>query len=106
MSDFDAVRIGIENAFNSAGYQALCAAQQISDEQTRPSVLFRPNLARDGNRWSVLYGDNIAIGVCGFGDSPEEAMRDFDKAWHTKLPVELRRFHDDGRFIVPVPRCP
>jgi hypothetical protein len=32
-----------------------------------------------------LYGDNLQDGVGGFGDSPAEAMADFDKNWHAKL---------------------
>lgn len=48
----------------------------------RPSVLFRPNLSLDGNRWIALYGDNLQDGVAGCGVSPDEAMRDFDINWH------------------------
>jgi len=50
-----------------------------------PSVLYRPTLSRDGNQWCALYGENIQEGVCGFGDSPELAMQDFDRAWRKPL---------------------
>jgi hypothetical protein len=50
----------------------------------RPSVLFRPSLALDGNKYFVLYGPNIMEGCAGFGDSPEEAMDDFDRNWSAK----------------------
>jgi hypothetical protein len=57
----------------------------VSHEMQRPSAIFRPSLAIDGNKWSALYGSNLAEGVSGFGDSPSEAMADFDKAWNEKL---------------------
>ena len=51
-----------------------------------PSVLFKPNLSLDGDQWCALYGDNLQEGVSGFGNSPSEAMADFDKEWFAKLP--------------------
>lgn len=45
---------------------------------TDPSVLYRPKLSIDGNKWCALYGDNLQDGVCGFGDSPQAAMIDFN----------------------------
>ena len=47
----------------------------------RPSVLYRPTVVPDGSKWSALYGTNLMEGVSGFGDTPEEAMRDFDNNW-------------------------
>ena len=32
---------------------------------------------KDGNQWSFLYGDNIQDGICGFGDTIDEAALDF-----------------------------
>lgn len=60
--------------------EAIAAAQAAQ----RPSVLFRPKLSRDGNQWCAIYGDDLMEGVCGFGDSPAEAMTDFDKNWTAK----------------------
>jgi len=47
----------------------------------RPSVLHKPKLDRDGDKWCALYGDNLQVGIAGFGDSPELAMMDFDREW-------------------------
>lgn len=47
-----------------------------------PSVVWKPRLFIDGNQWCALYGENIQDGVAGFGSTPYEAMRDFDKNWH------------------------
>lgn len=56
-------------------------ARSLWDKQAAPHVLMRPDIARDGNKWSVLYGSNIMDGVCGYGDTPAEAMADFDQRW-------------------------
>lgn len=50
-------------------------------EQQRPSVLFRPKLMVDGAKYMALYGDDLMTGCAGFGDTPDAAMRDFDKNW-------------------------
>ena len=79
--------------------QDLSIAIEMEREiRCRPSVVYRPNLARDGDQWSALYGDNIMVGVCGFGPSPEEAMADFDRAWNEKLqPAILDRAREASR---------
>ena len=56
---------------------------QISaSEQTRPCVVFKPTLSRDGNQWCALFGTNLHDGVAGFGKTPAEAMYAFDQAWN------------------------
>lgn len=60
------------------------AAQDFSItalEMRRPSVLFRPALSIDGDQWCALYGDNLQDGLAGFGDTPAQAMVDFDAAF-------------------------
>lgn len=54
-------------------------------EHARPSAVYRPAISIDGNQWCALFGANLQDGVAGFGDSPAEAMHDFDKAWNKKL---------------------
>jgi hypothetical protein len=46
-----------------------------------PSVLIRPRVFVDGNQFCALYGENIQEGICGFGDTPEEALMAFDEEW-------------------------
>lgn len=48
-----------------------------------PSVIYRPSLKIDGNKWCALYGESLEEGIAGFGDTPAEAMAEFDKAWLT-----------------------
>ncbi len=61
------------------------AAESFYAEQKEPSAVYRPGLSIDGNKWCALYGDNLQDGVAGFGDSPAEAMTDFNKNWNAKL---------------------
>lgn len=67
------------------------AAQEANiTEQARraPHVLMRPAVFPDGNAWCALYGEDIQMGVAGFGDTPEAACADFDKAWWSqRLPA-------------------
>jgi len=65
--------------------QAQDAISTLSYELARPFVLLRPKMYPDGNQWCALYGDNIQEGVVGFGDSPELASYEFDKAWRESL---------------------
>lgn len=60
------------------------AAQEanITERARRaPHVLMRPALTADGDMWCALYGENLQEGVAGFGETPEMAMKAFDKAW-------------------------
>lgn len=36
----------------------------------------------DGNSWCVLLGDDIQVGICGFGDTPATAIFAFEDAMH------------------------
>ena len=72
------------NAICHAATMAGEAWQMVAFSYERPSVLYKPKLYLDGNKWCVLYGDNLQSGVVGFGDSPDAAMREFDKEWGNK----------------------
>lgn len=50
-------------------------------EMARPSVNFKPTLSRDGSQWCALLGDNLQVGLAAFGDTPAEAMLNFDVAF-------------------------
>ena len=59
----------------------------VSDEAAKPILgyLFgegsknRPvaKLSMDGNKWCILCGENLQEGICGFGDTVEEACIEF-----------------------------
>lgn len=93
---FDAVRTSLGNC--DVGGAVAEAARQCFDmsyalpalmqdivlqfaEHARPSAVYRPALSADGNQWCALYGENLQVGVAGFGDTPALAMADFDANW-------------------------
>ena len=68
--------------------QAKNMLAMVQVELTRPSVLFRPTVAQDGDQWCALYGENIMEGVCAFGPTPDLACRQFDIEWvHQKAVI-------------------
>lgn len=46
--------------------------------ELRPSAIYKPNLFIDGDKWCALYGGNVQEGIAGFGDSPADALVDFN----------------------------
>ncbi len=54
----------------------------IEAEEMNLFVLLKPSIQQDGNQWCVLYGDNLQVGIAGFGNTPMQAICDFNKAWH------------------------
>lgn len=71
------------------------SVREAAAEHARPSAVFKPRLSVDGNQWCALYGENLQDGVAGFGNSPAEAMWDFDRAWGEKLPAQQERSKAD-----------
>ncbi len=59
-----------------------------------PAEIYHPRIYIDGNQWCALYGENLQDGVAGFGDSPELAMQDFNKAWSATI-GEYREIVDE-----------
>lgn len=72
-----------DEAIANMQWNAANEAASTATEARRPSVLYRPLLSADGDKWCALYGEDLASGVAGFGDTPEQAMRAFDEAWRT-----------------------
>ena len=88
----DAVESVARDAFGYVSHQAQMVGQEWStaaQEQQRPCVLFRPKIMQDGNAWIALLGEDLAIGVVGCGNTPAEAMADFDRVfWGKKTNAE------------------
>ncbi len=55
--------------------------------------LLKPSIMLDGNKWCVLYGANLMEGIAGFGDTPIEAIYDFNRAFHRPGGSHDRRRH-------------
>ena len=45
----------------------------------------KPSLSKDGDHWCVLYGDNLQVGIAGFGKTPYLAILDWNKQWHKTI---------------------
>ena len=95
---YDATRASLRNCDVGAAIKAACSIdvshpvaclqQEFSlaaYQMARPAAIWRPALSIDGNKWCALYGNNLQDGVAGFGDSPSDAMDDFDRNWNAKL---------------------
>jgi hypothetical protein len=71
--------------------ETLWAVETAAYEQKRPSVLYRPTLMADGTMWCALLGDDLQIGVAGFGETPAKAMEAFDLAFlNERTPAAAR----------------
>lgn len=71
-------------AIDGAAFQVGQAAQVLSQEiasyhATWHSVL-KPSLTKDGNMWCALHGENLQVGVAGFGETPALALLAFERA--------------------------
>lgn len=49
--------------------------------------MLKPSIQRDGNQWCVLYGEDLQVGIAGFGDTPYEAILDWNKQWFEPIPA-------------------
>ena len=88
----DATETPVPSRFFHYSTHAFSVAQAVElavQEEQRPSVLFRPVLSKTRGplllSWAARYGDS---GPVGFGATPDEAIRNFDKAWYAKIKSE------------------
>ena len=68
-------------------YRAACARQGSAEEECHFKLfsMLKPSLQQDGNQWCVLYGENLQVGIAGFGDSPQLAILDWNKEWYKSI---------------------
>jgi hypothetical protein len=89
MTDYDSTQVMI--AVTGTMQEVGMLAQRLFEESRvflTAAYVLRPKLFPDGNQWCALYGENLQEGVAGFGDTPAEAMLDFDRNFHSqKLPM-------------------
>jgi len=77
-----AFRQALQDAFGMASHHMACVAQEYAyaaAQTTRPHIMYRLTPFQDGNAWCVLLGDDLRVGIAGFGDTPLKACHDFDK---------------------------
>jgi hypothetical protein len=44
----------------------------------------KPRISLDGNQWCCLYGADLHEGIAGFGNTPHDAIIDFNNAFYKK----------------------
>jgi hypothetical protein len=71
MSDEDTMRFQSAQSRLSASVQA----EEYNLVKTLGLVPYK-----DGNAWCVLWGEDLAVGVSGFGDTPYLAVLAFNRA--------------------------
>ncbi len=56
----------------------------VMEQQYLVFSMLKPKLYKDGNKWCCLYGDDLQTGIAGFGDTPFEAMTNWNAEWNKK----------------------
>jgi len=56
----------------------------VEKEEYNLFSMLKPKLYQDGNQWCCLYGEDLQIGIAGFGDSPYLAILDWNGEWYKK----------------------
>ena len=67
----------------------------VQREEMNLFSMLKPTINQDGDAWICLYDDDLATGVVGCGDTPYEAIIDWNKAWHKKATVVKRSDKQD-----------
>ncbi len=62
------------------GQAAEALAQEISAYHATWASVMKPALYKDGDMWCALYGEDLQVGIAGFGPTPALALMAFDAA--------------------------
>lgn len=79
------------------------AQTESAKELQRPSFQLRPILAIGGGGYVAIWGDPNypEAALVGLGDTPDAALRDFDRAFHRKLEDQHQVIRDSNK---PAPK--
>lgn len=101
--EIDRGSITNEQRKRSDSWIAYLEKQKSSAEEILTKAGIKP--CKDGNQWSILVGDNIQEGICGFGDTIDEALYQFlmdvqEYLKEQKPAVQKRTLKDEAeRFL-------
>ncbi len=100
----DVVERAARDAFDMGNMRNILTEQFCATamEMARPSVVYKPTLMADGDMWCVLLGEDLQVGIAGFGKTVAEAMTAFDQAFYKEqTPDAIRQSRiDNGQFGV------
>jgi hypothetical protein len=65
--------------------QLLSIETDGADKRRLWAIIYNLIPYQDGNQWCVLLGNDIQSGIVGFGDSPYDAIMDFENQMYKKL---------------------
>lgn len=67
-----------EQGVLNAQWNAAVQAGNAEERRGKWAVVLRARIFKDGNKWCCLYGEDLQVGISGFGDTPERAVEDFE----------------------------
>lgn len=70
----------IGNGAWRVGQAAESLAQDISQYHATWFSVLKPRVFKDGDMWCALLGDDLQVGISGFGKTPAKALLAFDAA--------------------------
>tara|TARA_R110000851_G_scaffold86938_2_gene189288 strand:+ start:370 stop:630 length:261 start_codon:yes stop_codon:yes gene_type:complete len=66
-------------------YEASVESVIANQRRGRWAVVYGLVPKKDGNMWYVLLGQNLQVGIAGFGETPEKAIDAFEDAMKAKI---------------------
>ena len=76
----DQMQADVSHAAFLVGQAAQVLAQEIGSYHATWHSVLKPRLFKDGNAWCALYGDDLQVGISGFGETPAQALLSFEIA--------------------------
>ena len=77
--DFEQIESSQRQNYETRQHESKMYVLDVAERLAYVSSL-RPTIKKDGNKWCVLYGENLQEGIAGFGDTPMQAVDDFNFA--------------------------
>lgn len=73
-------QVDISHAAWQVGQSAQVLAQEIAGYHATWFSVLKPKLFKDGSMWCALHGEDLQVGISGFGDTPAKALFAFEIA--------------------------
>jgi len=70
----------ISGAAWRVGQAAEVCFQEIAAYHATWASAMKPALYKDGDMWCALHGENLQVGIAGFGPTPAHALNAFETA--------------------------
>lgn len=74
------MQVDVAHAAWRVGQAAEVLAGQIGGYHATWFSVMKPRLFKDGDMWCALLGEDLQVGISGFGETPALALMAFDTA--------------------------